>query len=346
MSNERLHVKAGGLELKNPVILASASYTSSAAGLRQNILRGYGAVITKTVTVKPLKGAPNPTLFWYDKEEKNLLSGAEALKNPGIEKMIQAIDQVRDLAGEEDCKIIGSCSGNTIEEILSICEKFQQAGAAAIELNMVCPSTGPHLGEDYACLGKWWSAEIERSITLIQAVKKAVDIPVWAKLPLARMIEQSFLGTLDREARPQAYSFVGGRLPNLKIDITTGKPVLPGNLLLKMEQKLPISPMVTGPIKPSTILHTAYLRKLTTTPLVCSGGLTRGGDILEAIMAGAAAVQICKAAYRSLDSGTKIIKEVEQLMTENEYKSVEAIRGVALQYLPDPPLLTVPGAQL
>jgi dihydroorotate dehydrogenase len=280
-----LKVEVGGLELKNPVILASASYTSSAAGLRRHIPCGYGAVTTKTVTVKPLEGAPNPTVFWYDKEEKTLLSGAEALKNPGIDKMAEAIEQVNDLAQEENCKIIGSCAGNTLEEILSICEKFRNAGVSAIELNMVCPATGPHLGEDYACLGKWWSSEIDRSIDLINSVKKAMDIPVWAKLPLAKLIEQAYLETLDREARPDAYSFVGGRLPNLKIDVKSGKPVLPGNLLLKIEKKLPISPMVTGPVKPSTILHTAYLRKLTTTPLACSGGLTKGDDIIEAIMA-------------------------------------------------------------
>ena len=45
-------------------------------------MRGYGAVVTKTVTVKPLKGAPSSTVFCYDKEEKNLFSGAEDLKLP------------------------------------------------------------------------------------------------------------------------------------------------------------------------------------------------------------------------------------------------------------------------
>jgi len=340
-----LNVSAGGLQLKNPLILASAAYSSTAAGLRQHVGRGYAAVITKTTTTTPLQGAPRPTVFWYDPEEKNLLSGAEALRNPGADRMVEAIRRTTELAEEHDCKIIGSCTGNTLEEILSICRRFEEAGAAAIELNMVCPSTGPHLGQEYACLGKWWVDDIERGVELINSVKKAVQIPVWSKLPLTKLIDRTFLETLDREARADAYSFVGGRMPNLKIDVTTGRPFLPGNLWLRMEKGLPISPMVTGPIKPSTILHTAFLAKLSRTPLVCSGGLTRGTDILEAVMAGAAAVQICKAVYRDIKAGARMLEELKETMERNGYKEIHSLKGCALASLPAPPLLTVPGAK-
>jgi dihydroorotate dehydrogenase (NAD+) catalytic subunit len=341
-----LRVQAGGLTLRNPLVLASAAYTSTAAGLKLHAGKGYGAVITKTTTVKPLEGAPRPTVFWYDPEEKTLLSGAEALKNPGADRMVEAIRQAAEIAGASGCRIIGSCTGNSLEEILSICRRFEEAGASAIELNMVCPSTGPHLGEPYARLAKWWTEDTGRAVGLIAAVKRAVRIPVWAKLPLEKLIQQPFLQALEREARPDAVSFVGGRLPNLKIDLESGRPVLPGNLRLRMEKKLPISPMVTGPIKPSTILHTAYLAKLTRLPLVCSGGLTRGADILEAVMAGAAAAQVCKAVYRDVGAGERILQELEAAMGRYGYGAIAALRGCALPHLPDPPLLTVPGAKL
>jgi len=246
---------------------------------------------------------------------------------------------------EHDCKIIGSCTGNTLEEILSICRRFEEAGAAAIELNMVCPSTGPHLGQEYACLGKWWVDDTDRGVELINAVKQAVQIPVWSKLPLSKLVEKPFLEALDRKARADAYSFVGGRMPNLKIDLATGKPVLPGNLLLRMEKGLPISPMVTGPVKPSTILHTAFLAKLSRTPLVCSGGLTRGADILEALMAGATAVQICKAVYRDIKAGSRMLEELREVMERCGYEEIHSLRGCVLADLPAPPLLTVPGAK-
>ena len=341
-----LSVTAGGLRLKNPLVLASAAYTSTAAGLRQHAARGYGAVVTKTTTVGPLAGAPRPTVFWYDPEEKNLLSGAEGLRNPGADRMVEAIRRTAELAAEHGCRIIGSCSGNSLEEILSIARRFEEAGVAAIELNMVCPSTGPHLGEEYARLGKWWAEEAGRAAELVAAVKKAVRVPVWSKLPLAKLIEKPFLQALDRGSRADAYSFVGGRMPNLKIDLATGKALLPGNLRLRAAKGLPISPMVTGPVKPSTILHTAYLAKLTRTPLVCSGGLTTGADILEAVMAGASAVQVCKAVYRDINAGPRMLEEMRQLMEQYGYGEVEPLKGRVLTDLPDPPLLTVPGAKM
>jgi dihydroorotate dehydrogenase (NAD+) catalytic subunit len=342
----RLDVDAGGLALANPVVLASAAYTSTAAGLRQHVTRGYGAVITKTTTPTALAGAPKPTVFWYDPEEKRLLSGAEALKNPGADRMVEAIDSAAASAAEHRCPIIGSCTGNTLEEITTIARRFEEAGAAAIELNMVCPSTGPHLGPEYAQLGKWWTGDKARAVGLIRAVKAAVRIPVWTKLPLDKLVDQAFLSAIDREAGPDAISFVGGRMPNLSIDVATGRPVLPGNLLLRIEKKLPISPMVTGPVKPSTILHTAYLAKLCRTPLVCSGDLTKGTDVLEAVMAGAAAVQICKAVYREIGAGARIIGELCQAMEQHGHEELRKLKGCVLGHLPEPPLLTVPGAKL
>jgi dihydroorotate dehydrogenase (NAD+) catalytic subunit len=340
-----LHIEVGGLSLKNPLLLASCGLTSNVAGLKRQIGYGYGAVVTKTVTVTALKGAPQPTVFWYDRDEKNLLSGVEGLKNPGIDQMADAVEQAGSAALQEDCKIIGSCTANTVEEAVALCTKLQAAGAHGIELNMVCPNTGPHLGKEYSHVGRWWASDAEKSVKLIRGVKEVLQIPIWAKLPLVRLIDKEFLDRLSKEAKPDAYSFVGGRLPNLKIDVVTGKPVLPGNLLLMIQQKIPICPMVTGPVKPSTVLHAAYLSKLTDIPLVCSGGLTKGEDVLEVIMAGASAAQVCKIVYREKRACDRIMREIEAIMRNNEYNSIESLRGRVLRHLPAPPLFTVPGSK-
>ncbi len=334
----------GGIPMKNPVMLASAGYASTEKGIEQHIQRGYGAVVTKTVTTKALGGAPKPTVFWYDPEEKMLLSGAEALKGPGGDKLAEVIASVKPKAAAADCRLVGSCTGNTIEEIVYISKRFEEAGADAIELNMVCPSSGPHLRPAYAQVGKWRAVEAQRGVALIAALRREVRIPLWAKLPLERLIDRAFFVEFCT-AQPDAISFVGGRLPNLKIDIATGEPLLPGNLKVLIEKKIPFSPMVTGPVKPSTILHTAYLAKQTGIPLICSGGLEKGDDVVEAIMAGAAGVQVCKVVYRNMDAAVRIIERVSELVTEHKFASLDAIRGRTLGYLPDPPLLTVPMAR-
>ncbi len=337
-----LKVNIGNLTLKNPVIFGSCGYTRSMSGIKQQILKGYGAIVVKTVTIKPLEGAPKPTVFWYDPDQKTLLSGAEALKNPGIDKMIEAIEGVKDIAKQEDCKIIGSCSGNTVEEIVYMCKKYQQVGVSAVELNMGCRSTGPHLGKEYERLGKWWSNEINRAVQLIKAVKLAIDIPVWAKISFNQLIKKDFLRNLDEQSKPDAYSFIGGVMPNLTINIESGKPILSGNLHLQIREKIPICPTSHGPIKSSTILHTAYISKLTKTPLICAGGLTKGSDIVEALMAGAHSAQICSVVYKEPNSALKIIKEIREIMIKYKYKNLKEIQGISLRYLPDPPLLEIP----
>ncbi|NPV53606.1 MAG: hypothetical protein HPY71_08780 [Firmicutes bacterium] len=338
-----MSVKAGGLELKNPLVLASASYSANASGIEKYIRLGFSAVITKTVTRKPLAGAPPPRIFWYDPNEKRMLSGVEALRNPGYEKVCEAIARCKPLAAQEDCKIIASLSGQSEQEMAEMARALESAGADGIELNLVCPSTGPHLGPDYDRLGKYWSETPERVISVISAVKSAVNAPVWAKCTLGSIIKPEFIKEVDAKAPPDAYAFIGGRMPCLVIDTDTGKPKFPGNTLLRFEKGIPVMPTVTGPVKPSTILHTAYLAKITKTPLICSGGLGKGLDIIEALMVGASAACISTAVYRKGDISLEILREIQDFMERKGLSSLDSIKGIALQHIPDPPLLKVPG---
>lgn len=337
-----LSVKVGNLKFKNPLILASASYTTNEKGMERYIRKGFSAVITKTTTIKPLEGSPPPRVFWYDPDRKTMLSGAEALRNPGVDAMSKSVSAVKKLAESQDCLIVGSVAGNSVEEMNYVAKRLVEVGADIIEMNLVCPATGPHLGPDYERLGKYWSQTPERAVEAIQGIKSTVKVPVWAKCSLSALIKAEFLEKVDKEAKPDAYSLVGGRLPCLVIDVETGKPKFPGNVLLQIEKKIPISPMVTGPIKSSTMLHAAYIVRLTKTPLIPSGGLYKGEDIIEVIMVGGAAAQICAAVYRDHDASSMFLKDIEAFMERKNIKSLDEISGISLKHIPAPPLLKVP----
>ena len=90
------------------------------------------------------------------------------------------------------------------------------------------------------------------------------------------------------------------------------------------------------------MLHTAYLARLTETPLVPSGGLRKGEDIIEAMMVGASAAQICQSVFRERDVSLTIIKKMEAFAERRGIASLLEIFGVSLQYIPAPPLLRVP----
>ena len=337
-----LTINIGKTRLKNPLILASAPYTKNQKGFEKYISKGFGAVVSKSTTVKPLEGAPKPTMFWFDPDRKSMLAGAEALKNPGLEKMAKTISAVKKLAESEGCLIVGSIAGNTVEEMIQVAKGFEEAGADVIEINMVCNSTGSYLGPEYENLGRYWSLAPERVVEAVRGMKSAVSLPVWPKVSIQSLIKEGFLQKVDKEAAPDAYSFIGGRMPNLTIDIETGKPKLTGHLKLKMEKGIPIDFGSHGPIKSSTILHTAYLAKLTDTPLVCAGGLSKGEDVVEALMAGSSASQICTAVYRNSNAAGKFLKDIGSFMERRGIESLNDIRGIALQHIPAPPLLKIP----
>ncbi len=328
-----IEVYLGNLKLKNPLILSSASYTSSVAGIKKYILKGFSVVVTKTATLKPRTGAPNPRVFWYDPIEKTMLCGAEALRNPGCEKMAEAINNCVKIAKENKCLIIGSVAGQTPHEILLAAKEFEHAGASGIEVNLACNSAGPHLGKEYAKIGEYWSATPARVIKVISKLKENVNIPVWVKLVLKNMLKPGYLKEIDQKAKPDAYSYVGGRVPSLVIDVNTGKPILSGNSRLLIEKGIASAPYATGPAKTTTILNTGYLRFLTDTPLIATGGISKGSHVIEAIMVGASAVGISTSVYRDSNVALEILKEIKEIMVSNGYTNIASINGVALEYI-------------
>jgi len=330
------------LRIKNPIILSSCGLGSHSKSILRFIKKGFGAIVTKTITKEAKEGAPLPRVFWYDPDEKHLLSGAEGLRNPGAKHMAKIISECKPVAQNEGCVIIGSVTGQSAEEMNEVASMLVEAGASVIELNFACPNVGPHIGSDYERLGKYWSKNPELAQKAIKYIKSKLNTPVWVKCPISSLVQPGFLSTIEKAA-PDSYSFAGGKMPCLAIDIDTGKPKFSGSIQLQIKQKRPILPSVTGPVKSSTILHIAYLSKLTSIPLTPAGGMGKGRDVIEALMVGASAVQICTAVYRDGNVVAKILEGISNYMKKNEVESLSKIVGVSLKYIPDPPLLKVPG---
>ncbi|MEM3697214.1 MAG: hypothetical protein QXQ94_06920 [Candidatus Bathyarchaeia archaeon] len=336
----QLEVKIGKLLFKNPIIVGSAGYAENATGIERFIKRGYAGVVTKSTAEKRLVGAPPPRVFWLDKYRRNWIDGSEGHRNPGIDEMVEEVKKCRELAEKENCHIIGSITCKSIEEAVSIAKKFEEAGVSAIEIDMVCPNVGEQLGPEYATRGgEYWSDpnHPERAIELIKAVKNHVKIPLWCKINPKTL----FLAgeKIMNEAPPDTFAYIGSGFPSfplgLAIDIDTEEPLFPGNVLLKIKKNMKFVPYaVIYPLLPTTVLTTALLRKKISIPLIPSGGIQTGFDIIQCMMAGANAVQICTAVYRDFDVVNTMLREIKWFMAKKGYESIEEIIGVALKKIP------------
>ena len=89
MKNEGLSVNLAGLKLANPTMLASGILGLSAESLSSMVDGGAGAVVTKSVGLKPRRGYANPTVVQVDCG----LVNAVGLPNPGISEFVKEIQE-------------------------------------------------------------------------------------------------------------------------------------------------------------------------------------------------------------------------------------------------------------
>jgi len=149
LKTDRLRVDLAGLRLANPTMLASGILGLSAETLGYILKSGAGAVVTKSVGLKPRKGYANPTVV----QASCGLINAIGLPNPGINEFTREIREAKNF----DLPLIVSVYGFSAKEYARVAEKAVGAGADAVELNVSCPhvtETGSEIGQNPKLLAK------------------------------------------------------------------------------------------------------------------------------------------------------------------------------------------------
>ena len=273
------------------------------AGSMERIFNsGAGAVVTKSIGLKPRKGFSNPTFV----ELENGILNAMGLPNPGINKFKDEIETLKKL----NIPVIGSIFGSKINEFIQLAKQMEEYGADAIELNMSCPHAkgyGLEVGSD---------PKNVKDIT--SNVKKAIKIPVFVKISpnLINIIEIA-----KSAEKGKADGIVAiNTLKAMKIDLDLKMPILSNK----------IGGYSGKAIKPVGVRCVYEISNNVKIPVIGVGGITTGEDVIEYIMAGATAVQIGSGVYyRGVDIFKKVTKEIENWMDKNKYLEITDLIGVA-----------------
>lgn len=160
-----LAVTLGGVRLPNPLILA-AQYDDTRILARAMGL-GFGAVTTKSITVKPRPGHPRPNVARTRTAAGPGLVNCNGFKNPGLDAFRAA------LAGlPHRVPLIVSVAGESAEDYVRL------AGALApfadlVELNISSPNTALVYG---------WSTRPRELRALLEDVRRAVSVPLLVKV--------------------------------------------------------------------------------------------------------------------------------------------------------------------
>ena len=127
-------VNLAGVELKNPVMVASGTFGSGAEYSEFVDLNRLGAVVTKGVASVPWPGNPAPRIA----ETASGMLNAIGLQNPGIDLFSK-----RDLPFLEkyDTKVIVNVCGHSTEEYLDVVERLaDEPRVDMLEINISCPN--------------------------------------------------------------------------------------------------------------------------------------------------------------------------------------------------------------
>ena len=299
-----LSVKLCGMELRNPLILASGILGVTRASLAYAARNGAGAVTMKSVSREPRKGHESPIIL----TDRDVMINAVGYSNPGLSEALKEFSGLSSVG----VPVIASIIGKDADEFAYMAEHFLGREFSAVELPLSCPHT-----PGYGMLAGQGTPEATGRIT--RAVRKKTSLPVIAKLsPSIQAIGE--VAKAAEKAGADAINMGNTAGPGMMIDAKARRPVLgfgAGGL--------------SGPAVKAIALRCVYdVRKAVKIPIIGTGGVTTGTDAAEMLMAGATAIGVGSAVhYRGMEAFRSIADELSKFMREEGYSSIKDMVGIA-----------------
>ena len=305
--NPRLAVQLCGVELPNPLILASGILGTEAELMARVARAGAGAVTAKSCSLEPRLGHPNPTVLAWE----HGLINAVGLANPGVEAEVDALLRTKALLKPLGAGLIASVFADTVENFSRVAARIVDAGPDLIEVNISCPNVHDEFGTPF-------SADAGAAAEVTAAVKQSVAgrVPVLVKLS-PNVSDVAAIARAVAAAGADGISAIN-TLTGMVIDLDARRPILANR-----------TGGLSGPaIRPLAVRCVYEIYRAVDLPIVGIGGVSSGRDAVEMILAGATAVGLGSAVY---EEGPEVFgrigAEMAVLMAELGYECVEEMRG-------------------
>lgn len=300
MNDNILSVDFCGINMKNPVTVASGTFGSGMEYSDFVDLSKLGAVTTKGVAITPWEGNPTPRVA----EVYGGMLNAIGLQNPGLDTFIN-----RDLKflDTKDTKVIVNVCGHSEEEYVSCVERLAECdNVDLLEINVSCPNVkegGIAFGTDPKCLNN-----------ITKLIKAKAKQPVIMKLsPNVTDICEMARAAVDGGA--DALSLIN-TLTGMKIDIYRRTYALANR-----------TGGLSGPaVKPVALRMVNQVASAVDVPIIGMGGISTAEDAIEFIMAGVTMVSVGTANFHNPTVTLDIIEGIEEFMTSQGIKSLDEIR--------------------
>src|SRR5579872_4852834 len=297
-----LSISFCGIDFRNPVIAASGTFGYGVEFEDIVALDKLGGFVVKGLSREAMAGNPPPRMF----ETAAGMLNAIGLQNIGAEAFLR--EKLPVLARKKNIVVIANVFGYAREDYEAVIRILNQGeNIAAYELNVSCPNTrhgGISFGSDPHLLEE-----------VVAASKKASRRPVIVKLS-PNVTSIPMMARIAEEAGADALSLVNTFVA-LAIDAETRRPRI-SNLTAGL----------SGPaIKPIALRMVYEASHTVNIPVIGMGGITSGSDVVEFLLAGAAAVEVGTANYFDPCATEHIIDQLYRWCIEHRVKDVKELIG-------------------
>lgn len=291
-----LKVKIGNMKFENPVMVAAGPPSRDAYMIIDCVKNGAGGVVSKTISTEAAH-IPKPCMADYKTRFLNTELWSELSPEHWIEKEYEKA---------KTCGVplmLGmGYTPEQIENLIPRVDKFADA---------------------YEISSHYVGRDITPVLNTLKAAKAHTKKPVFMKVSPG-IADIGGFGKALEAAGADGLVAINSVGPCFAIDIETGLP--------NMGSETGYGWMSGAAIKPIALRHVYELCKAVRIPVIGVGGVTKGEDVIEMFMAGAAAVQVCtQAIIEGNKAFGRIVKETNNWLDTHNYKSINEIKGITIE---------------
>lgn len=290
--------------LPNPVIAASGTYGHSDEVARLGDPAAIGAVTAKSLSAYPWAGNPAPRVV----DTAAGMLNSVGLQNPGVDAWVEH-DLPPLLA--RGARVVASIWGRSVDDFTKAASALAPAAGrlVALEVNVSCPNL-----EDR---GEMFAHAPSATAAVIRAVTGEVgDLPVFAKL-----------SPNVTDLRPIAAAAVAAGATGLTlVNTVLGFAIDAGTRRTRLGAG---GGGLSGPaIKPVALRAVWEVsRALPGVPIIGTGGVATGVDVVEMLLAGAAAAGVGTATFHDPRAPERIAAELARWCTRHGVARVADLVG-------------------
>ncbi len=296
-----------GLPLRNPLVASASPLSQDVDGVKRLADAGVGAVVLYSLFEEQLRRETAQNAQLVDAGSESFAeslsyfpSGAE--EEVGSRKYLSLLERAATVV---DVPLIGSLNGVTAGGWANYARAIEEAGAAAIELNIYYLPGDPQVpGRDVE----------QRHVDVLLRVKEAVNIPVAVKLSPYFSSTGEMALRLDEAGADSLVLFNRFLQPDIDPDNLAVVPKV--GLSSPAEARLPRTWIA--------LLH-GHVRA----SLAATTGVEESIDVVKYLLAGADVVMTASALIRhGPEHATVLLEGLEDWMGRKGFKTVDELRGL------------------